>query len=66
MEFVRLDIHIRDVHLKIKRFKCQFCDKMFGRSGNRLTHMRRVHREQFDEQAAEMFFRREQLERELG
>ncbi|KAL5270820.1 hypothetical protein ACHWQZ_G001480 [Mnemiopsis leidyi] len=66
MEFVRLDIHIRDVHLKIKRFKCQFCDKMFGRSGNRLTHMRRVHREQFDEEAAEMFFRREQIERGMN
>jgi len=54
---------MREVHLKIKRFKCQFCDKLFGRSGNRLAHMRNVHKEHFEQNAAERFFRKEQVER---
>ena len=63
IQFARLDIHIREVHLKIKRYKCQFCEKRFGRSANRLSHMRNVHNELFDPVRAELYFQREQLER---
>ena len=62
-KYARLDVHIRNVHLKMKRFRCQFCEKRFGQSGHRLVHMRNVHKEVFDQTAAEEFFRREQLER---
>ena len=60
--FAFLNIHIKEVHLKIKCFKCQFCARRFVRSGNRLAHMRNVHKELFDRNEADRFFRREREE----
>ncbi|XP_063684442.1 PR domain zinc finger protein 5-like [Bolinopsis microptera] len=64
VHFARLDIHIPTVHLKLKQYRCQFCDKRFGRSGDRLVHMRNVHTEVYDKKSAEQFFKRERMERE--
>ena len=45
--FVKLQIHIRDVHLKLRPYKCHFCEKTFGQSGNRRVHMKRYHFDDF-------------------
>ncbi|KAL5270821.1 hypothetical protein ACHWQZ_G001481 [Mnemiopsis leidyi] len=43
--FKQIKIHIQTVHFKLKPYKCQFCSQTFGRSGNRLMHMRNKHAE---------------------
>ena len=35
--------HIATVHLKIRRFRCYFCDLSFTQSGNMHCHMLRYH-----------------------
>ena len=35
--------HIAAVHLKLKPYKCYYCDKEYTQSGHRLVHMRLAH-----------------------
>lgn len=35
--------HINTVHLKLKPFKCCYCEKMFGEKSNKQSHERTVH-----------------------
>ena len=61
--FKQIKIHIQTVHFKLKPYRCQFCNQTFGRSGNRLMHMRNRHPVLFDQTKAEIFFRIERQER---
>ena len=35
--------HIATVHLKLRPYKCEYCDSTFGTSGSRLRHVRDIH-----------------------
>ena len=61
--FKQIKIHIQTVHFKLKPYKCQFCSQGFGRSGNRLMHMRNMHAEVYDQRSAEIFFMLEKRRR---
>ena len=37
--------HIRDVHLKLKPFRCGICGMHFARTRNRDSHMRTIHKQ---------------------
>ena len=35
--------HIKGVHLKVKPFKCEYCDSRFSQKSDRVKHVRRIH-----------------------
>ncbi|KAL5270818.1 hypothetical protein ACHWQZ_G001478 [Mnemiopsis leidyi] len=39
----KLREHVKIVHLKLRPYKCDYCDMCFGTTGNRKSHMRMRH-----------------------
>jgi uncharacterized Zn-finger protein len=36
--------HVREVHLKLKKWKCDICDEAFVRNNHLQKHLEKVHR----------------------
>ena len=52
----QLNRHINAVHLKLKPFKCYFCDNSFAANHLRVKHIKRAHNRNFDEKSAVFFW----------
>ena len=50
----KLNRHINGVHLKLRPYRCNFCDATFTQAGNRATHMGSVHGVRRDKDGHEM------------